>query len=127
MKSVLLVATGGAIGSVLRYQCGALVLHYSFGWKFPLGTFVVNVLGCAVAGTLIGLAENHDFLTADMRLLLFTGLLGGFTTFSAFGVETISLLEKGEASIAVAYVLSSVLCGAAALWTALKLAGLLGA
>jgi CrcB protein len=123
VNSILLVALGGALGSVARYQCGALVLRYTIGWNFPIGTFAVNVLGCLIAGLLIGLGENHALLNAETRLLVFTGFLGGFTTFSAFGVETVSLLEKGELTVAAAYVLSSVLCALAALWWALKIGG----
>ncbi len=126
MKATLLVAVGGALGCVARYQCGALVLHYTIAWKFPVGTFVVNVLGCFAAGTIIGIAEHHNFLTPEVRLLIFTGFLGGFTTFSAFGVETVSLLQKGEWGVAAAYVLLSVACGLAALWAALKVGGMAG-
>lgn len=124
MKPMLLVALSGGLGCVARYKLGALVLHHTIAWKFPAGTFAVNVLGCFIAGLLIGLAENYDFLTADMRLLLFTGFLGGFTTFSAFGVETISLLQKGELAVAATYVVLSVACGLAALWLALKAGGM---
>lgn len=122
-RSILLVAIGGAIGSVARYTCGAFAVHYAVTSKFPVGTFAVNVLGCLMAGLLIGLAESHDFLSAQTRLLVFTGFLGGFTTFSALGVETVSLIQKGEVSVATAYVLSSFLCGLAALWLAVKLGG----
>jgi len=123
MQAVLLVALGGAVGSVLRYETGAFVLRQVGTVQFPWGTFTVNVLGCAIAGVLAGLGERHAFLTAEMRLLIFTGFLGGFTTFSAFGVETIGLVERGEWGIAALYVVSSVLSGLAALWIALKLAG----
>jgi CrcB protein len=123
MAPILLVALGGALGSILRYELGALVLHYSLGAQFPYGTFAVNVLGCLVAGVLAGLGERYVFLTAEVRLLLFTGFLGGFTTFSAFGVETVALIERHQWAVAALYVVSSVLCGIAALWAALKLAG----
>lgn len=126
MKSIMMVALGGALGCVARYQCGAWVLHYTIAWKFPAGTFLVNVLGCLVAGGIIGVAEHHNFLTPEVRLLVFTGFLGGFTTFSAFGVETVSLLQKGEFAVAAAYVLLSVACGFAALWVALKAGGMAG-
>jgi fluoride exporter len=124
MQALLLVALGGAVGSVLRYETGALVLRQAGAGQFPWGTFTVNVLGCAIAGALAGLGERHAFLTAEMRLLLFTGFLGGFTTFSAFGVETIALVQRGAWTIAAAYVLSSIACGLAALWVALKLGGI---
>ena len=123
MQAILLVALGGAVGSVLRYETGALVLRYSGPAAFPWGTFAVNVLGCAIAGLLAGLGERHAFLSAEMRLLLFTGFLGGFTTFSAFGVETIALIERGEWAVSSLYVGASVVGGLAALWLALKAAG----
>jgi len=121
MKAVLLVALGGAIGSVARLKLSGLVLHHTIDWRFPAGTFAVNVIGCLVAGVLAGLAEEHDMLSADARLLLFTGLLGGFTTFSAFGLETMHLLKRGDIAIAAANVLLSVAAGLLALWLGLGL------
>jgi CrcB protein len=116
MKQILLVGLGGGIGAIARYKLGGWVLHHTLDWRFPLGTFVVNVLGCLVAGVLMGLAEKHNLFSAEARLLLFTGLLGGFTTFSAFGVETVYLLRRGDAYVAMAYVVLSVICGLALLW-----------
>ncbi|HUQ76946.1 MAG TPA: fluoride efflux transporter CrcB [Burkholderiales bacterium] len=124
MQAVLLVALGGALGSVLRYKVGAAVLQHAGAAQFPFGTFTVNVAGCLLAGLLAGAGEHFNYLTADVRLFLFTGFLGGFTTFSAFGVETIGLINRGEWAVASAYVVLSVLCGLAALWAALKLGGL---
>lgn len=123
MKSLLLVAAGGAAGCVLRYATALLVAPQTIAWRFPVATFVVNVLGCLIAGLLIGLAETRAFLTPDVRIVLFTGFLGGFTTFSAFGVETVSLLEKGELLVAIGYVGLSVLCGLAALGAAVRIGG----
>jgi CrcB protein len=124
MQAALIVALGGAIGSVLRYETGALVLRQVGTSPFPWGTFTVNVAGCLIAGLLAGLGEHFGFLTANVRLLLFTGFLGGFTTFSAFGVETIGLVERGDFALAGTYVLLSVACGLAALWLALKIGGM---
>jgi CrcB protein len=121
MKALLLVALGGALGSVARYKLSGLVLHQTIDWKFPLGTFIVNVLGCLVAGILAGMAEKFDLLSADLRLLLFTGVLGGFTTFSAFGLETMFLLRRGEVLVAGANVIVSVVAGLLALWVGLGL------
>lgn len=121
MKGILLVALGGAIGSVARYKLSGYVLHHTIDWRFPAGTFAVNVIGCLVAGVLAGLAERHDILTPDARLLLFTGVLGGFTTFSAFGLETMILLKRGELVIASANIVLSVAAGLAALWLGLHL------
>jgi CrcB protein len=120
---MLLVAAGGAVGSMARYQIGAWVLARTESWAFPLGTFIVNVLGCLIAGALIGVAEYRNFLTLETRLLVFTGFLGGFTTFSAFGVETVALIERGQYGVATGYVLASVACGIGALFAAVKLCG----
>ena len=126
MKGILLVALGGAIGSVARFKMSGYVLHHTIDWKFPAGTFAVNVLGCLVAGILAGLAEKYDMLSADARLLLFTGVLGGFTTFSAFGVETMHLIRRGDLAIAGANVVLSVVAGVAALFLGLGLASMKG-
>ena len=121
---MLLVALGGAIGSVARFRMSGYILQHTIDWKFPAGTFAVNVLGCLIAGVLAGLAEKHDFFTADVRLLLFTGVLGGFTTFSAFGLETMYLLRRGDIAIAGANIALSVAAGLIALWLGLGLASL---
>lgn len=121
MKQLLLVALGGAVGAVLRWKLSGLVLHQTPDWRFPLGTFVVNVLGCLVAGAIAGLIARQELFTPETRLFLFTGLLGGFTTFSAFGVETIALLRRAEYGVATLYVTLSVVVGLAALAAAMSL------
>jgi CrcB protein len=122
MKSLLLVACGGAIGSLARFKLSGWILHHTIAWRFPAGTFVVNVLGCLVAGVLGGLVARHEFFSPSTRLLLFTGLLGGFTTFSAFGLETVLLLRRGEWLVAGSYVALSLLVGVAGLWLGFALA-----
>jgi CrcB protein len=126
VKAVLLVALGGALGSVARFKLSGYVLHHTIDWRFPAGTFAVNVLGCLVAGLLAGLAEKYAFLSTEARLLLFTGILGGFTTFSAFGLETMYLLRRGEVLFAGANIFFSVALGLLALWLGLGLASLKG-
>ena len=116
MRHLLLVGLGGAIGAVARWKLGGAVLHHTADWKFPLSTFLVNCAGCLAAGVLAGLATKLDMFTPDARLFLFTGLLGGFTTFSAFGLETVTLLRRGEYVVAIAYALLSVVVGVAGLW-----------
>ena len=116
MKNLLIVALGGGLGSMGRYLLSGWVLHRSINWQFPLGTFIVNVLGCLLVGLLGGLVVKLDFLSGEMRLFLFTGIAGGFTTFSAFGLETFYLLRKGEVGIAAAYVVLSVIVGMLVLW-----------
>ena len=116
MKSLLIVALGGGLGSVGRYLLSGWILHRVVAWQFPLGTFVVNVLGCLFVGLVGGLVVKHDLLSPDWRLFLFTGIAGGFTTFSAFGLETFYLLRKDEIGVAAAYVVLSVLIGLLVLW-----------
>lgn len=126
MKGILLVALGGAVGSVARYKLSGYVLHHTLDWRFPAGTFAVNVIGCLIAGVLAGLAGKHELFTPEARLLLFTGLLGGFTTFSAFGLETVLLLKRGEFLIAGSNILISVAAGLLALWLGFGIASLKG-
>lgn len=116
MKSVLLVALGGALGSMARFKLSGWVLHQTPNWRFPAGTLAVNVIGCFIAGLLAGMAVKQDVFTPDARVFLFTGLLGGFTTFSAFGLETLLLLKRGEAGVAVANVAVSVIVGLLVAW-----------
>jgi len=102
--NLLAIALGGAIGSVARYLLSALVLRVS-GPQFPLGTFVVNVIGCLTFGALAGAATGRLSLTPEMRLFLFAGVLGGFTTFSSYAFESFVLIREGHflaASINVA-------------------------
>jgi len=121
MKQALLVGIGGLLGSIARFKLGGAILHHSETMRFPLSTFVVNVIGCFVIGTLAGLAEHRDMFSADSRLFLFTGVLGGFTTFSAFGYEAVFLIRRGEIGVAFAYASLSVMCGLVAVWLGLKL------
>lgn len=116
MKSILLVALGGAVGSAARFKLSGWVLHHASNWRFPAGTFAVNVIGCFVAGLLAGLAVKQELFTPEARVFLFTGLLGGFTTFSAFGLETLLLLKRGEAGVAIANVVVSVAVGLVVAW-----------
>jgi fluoride exporter len=121
MKQILIVGLGGFLGSITRYKVGGAILHHSENWRFPLSTFLINVIGCFCIGALAGLVERHDLFSSTARLFLFTGILGGFTTFSAFGYEGVFLLRRNETLIAVCYAVLSVLVGSALLWIALKL------
>jgi fluoride exporter len=121
MKNVFLVGVGGFIGSMARFKLGGLVLRYSADGKFPASTLVVNVLGCLIAGVLFGLTEKQNLFSASARLFLFTGLLGGFTTFSAFGLETFALLRRGAISLALMNAFLSVGLGVVMVWLGFKL------
>lgn len=116
MKELLLVALGGALGSMGRYAISAWALADQLAWRFPVGTFLVNILGSLLIGLLGGLVVKHQWFSPEVRLLLITGVLGGFTTFSAFGLETFYLIRRGELGIAIAYVASSVLLGLILVW-----------
>jgi len=124
MKGMLLVGLGGFAGSVARYKLGGWVLHLTAQERFPWSTFTINVVGCLVAGLLAGLAEEYDLFDADMRLLVFTGLLGGFTTFSAFGLDALFLLRRDETATTLLYAGGSVVLGLAAAWVGFRLVGL---
>lgn len=120
LNAFLFVGIGGFAGAVARYALGGWLLHHTAQQRFPWSTFAVNVVGCLAIGVLAGLAERHSMFGPGMRLFLFTGLLGGFTTFSAFGLEALFLLRRGEPWVAAAYVAGSVLLGLAAVWIGLR-------
>ena len=110
------VAAGGAFGSVMRYVVATQVMSkttlLAAPWGvFPAGTLAVNLIGCLIMGLLAALASSFDWLNHEGKLLLMTGVLGGFTTFSAFGLETFNLLRKNEWLIAGTYISASVLLG----------------
>ncbi|MGA0175854.1 MAG: fluoride efflux transporter CrcB [Chthoniobacterales bacterium] len=118
--NLLLVGAGGFLGAIGRYLLGGAVLHHAVASKFPWSTLAVNVLGCLLIGVLSGAAEKFDFIGQGARLFLFTGLLGGFTTFSAFGFETFLLLRRGELAVAALYATASVLVCLAAVWAGFR-------
>ncbi|MBY5339097.1 fluoride efflux transporter CrcB [Rhizobium johnstonii] len=107
MIQAILVAFGGAIGSVLRYYVGQWALRL-MGPAFPWGTLAVNVVGCFVIGVFAELIARKFNASVELRLLLITGFLGGFTTFSAFSLDAISLFERGEAVAGGIYIAASV-------------------
>lgn len=105
----LLIAVGGAVGSMCRYAVGQIVQRASHG-GFPLGTLVINVLGCIIVGGLTGWlmnAQTHPLV----RPALVVGFCGGFTTFSTFGIETVALMRGGEIAMAASYVAASLVLG----------------
>ena len=96
LAKLLLVGSGGFIGSALRYGINSLVLYKFPSVSFPLATTSVNLLGCLLVGALAGLVYHQQALTLNSQLFLITGLLGGFTTMSAFGFESFVLLERKQ-------------------------------
>lgn len=124
MKLWILVAAGGAIGSVARYGLSGVVPRF-VPTLFPLGTFVVNVLGCLVFGVIVSLANERFAVGPAGRAFFLVGLLGGFTTFSSFAFETFALLQDGQSVWASLNVLGQVVLGLVAMWTGYLLPRLL--
>lgn len=109
LKNVLMVAIGGALGSVCRY----LISHYTLKFSqtgFPVGTFVVNISGCLLIGIFAGYFSRPE-QTTHFSPLLIAGFCGGFTTFSAFAIENLRLFQSGQTTLALVYTLSSVVLG----------------
>ena len=108
MDKILLSGFGGFIGSALRYWI-SLMAYRVFGQDFPYGTLVVNVLGCLLIGFVMTVFEERFVFSANVRIFLTIGILGGFTTFSSFSYETIGLIREGSYLLGTANVLLNVL------------------
>lgn len=115
----LSVAVGGAIGATLRHFVGVLVVS-SFGVPSYYATFAVNIVGCTVAGCLLGFAVHVWSPSETMRAFVFVGIMGGFTTFSAFSADSILLMERGAWGPAATYVLGSVVLSLAGFFVGLR-------
>src|SRR5512139_147792 len=111
------VGLGGFAGAVLRYLASGWVQSASGSPSFPWGTLAVNAAGCLAIGALSYLADTRGIIHPEARLFLIVGVLGGFTTFAAFGNETMNLIRDGENLLAAANVLASVFLCLAAVWT----------
>jgi len=104
--ALALVAAGGAAGSVLRYLISIAAAPFSA--RFPAGTLLANTLGCLLAGVLLYFITQRDMPSPQLRLLVGVGFLGGLTTFSAFGFETLHLLQKGHTAAAIVNIAANV-------------------
>jgi len=120
LKTILYIAFGGAIGSVLRFLTSLLVAKF---WQnhFPLATFLTNVVGCFLIGIFIGFLAKNNLTDSNLKWFLITGFCGGFTTFSAFGLENITLFQSNNSFLAFAYIASSIIAGLFAVWFGLFL------
>ena len=114
--SIIYVALGGALGSASRYILGTWTQSISKSIDFPYGTLTVNLIGCFVIGFLSQLAESRGAFTSESRAFVFIGILGGFTTFSSFGNDTINLLRDGETFNALANIGANVIVGLLLVW-----------
>ncbi len=115
MWNYVAVALGGALGCCARLGVNQLV-HERYGQGFPLATLIINVSGCLLMGFLFFFTLERVSISPTLRLAIITGGLGGFTTFSAFGIETLLLVEDGKAGYAALYVGLSVVLGLAAVF-----------
>lgn len=109
-KSTMIAGIGGFFGTCLRFlseKFGAFI----YGGAFPVGTFIANILGCWLIGVFYGWAANRNWFGEKYNLLLITGLCGGFTTFSSFSDEMVGLIEKGDISTFIYYLLTSIIVG----------------
>ncbi len=119
--TLLIVGAGGLVGAVARYVVGTWAQGLAGSSSFPLGTLLVNVAGCLLIGALAGLAETREALNAQTRAFLIVGVLGGFTTYSAFGYETVALLRNGDTLTGIANVGLQLALGLAAVWVGLRI------
>jgi CrcB protein len=115
MKELLLVGIGGGLGAMARYGLSGFA-HRVLGASFPYGTLAVNVLGCLVIGAVLYLVEGRAVLSLQARLFLATGILGGLTTFSSFGYETLELLRSQQLRLALLNVAANVVLGLGSVW-----------
>jgi fluoride exporter len=124
MTRTALIAAAGAIGALARYHLQGLVQRHYLG-AFPLGTFVVNISGCLVLGVLFSALTERFAVSADLRTALTVGLLGAYTTFSTFALETVRLGEDGATGIAALNIVASVAAGVVAVRVGITLGRML--
>jgi fluoride exporter len=110
IKNLILVAIGGASGSVLRYLVHWIVSKKSLS-NFPYQTFFVNIIGCLLIGILVGYLSKYNSENESLKLLLITGFCGGFTTFSAFGLENVYMIQNQNYQLAFIYTTLSLILG----------------
>jgi CrcB protein len=114
--NILFIGLGGALGSIARYLVSTWVQTAAKSISFPFGTLTVNLIGCFVIGFLAQLAEARGIFTSESRAFVFIGILGGFTTFSSFGNETLNLARGGEFWNALTNIGLNVVIGLLAVW-----------
>ncbi|MDR3490521.1 MAG: fluoride efflux transporter CrcB [Gammaproteobacteria bacterium] len=121
MHNLLLAGLGGFIGSVFRFLLTALTYRWLNYPIFPYGTLLVNVTGCFIIGLLNGIAENQNVFSPELRVFMFVGVLGGFTTYSSFGYETFALFRDDQLGVAGLNILLQLSLGFLAVWLGFQL------
>jgi CrcB protein len=120
MQKIILIGLAGLVGTLCRYWLSGIVAR-QYGETFPWGTLVVNVVGCFLAGSLFYLMEERFLVSPTLRSVILIGLLGGFTTFSSFGLQTFTLLREGEFALAALNVTLSNFLALLMLWVGYSL------
>ena len=115
MQKTILIALAGLVGTLLRYWLSGFVAR-QYGETFPWGTMAVNLIGCFVTGAVFFLAEERFLVNPTARTVILIGLLGGFTTFSSYGLQTFTLLRDGEFGLAILNVVTSNILGLFMVW-----------
>ncbi|HAR39394.1 MAG: hypothetical protein A2W86_12990 [Bacteroidetes bacterium GWD2_45_23] len=115
MKQLLIIGLGGFVGSIARFLVQKLNLHLHF-LSIPFGTLTVNVIGSLIIGLLIGISSKSDILSPNLRLFLMVGFCGGFTTFSSFSAENLTLMQNGQFATVLLYTGISIFLGFAAVY-----------
>jgi CrcB protein len=121
--NLFLIAIGGAIGSVARWLLSSFVLRVT-GSLFPIGTFIVTVVGCIVFGAVVGAAQQRFVLSPEARAFLLIGVLGGFTTFSSYAFESFGLVRDGQMLAATINIVGQVVVGLVAFWAGFAIGGI---
>ena len=121
MAKLFFVGLGGFIGTLFRYWLSGLIAR-RYGETFPLGTLVVNAIGCFVIGFLFYYFYDRSLTTPTARTVVLIGLIGGFTTFSSYGLQTFTLLRDGEVFLALVNILASNVLGLTLVWLGYVLA-----
>lgn len=116
MQKTIFIALAGLVGTLIRYWLAGLVAR-QYGENFPWGTLIVNLIGSFLAGALYHLAEERLLISPALRSVLLIGLLGGFTTFSSYGLQTFTLLRDGQIGLATLNVALSNVLGLLMVWT----------
>jgi CrcB protein len=115
MQKTIFIAVAGLVGTLLRYWLSGFVAR-QYGETFPWGTMAVNLIGCFVTGAVFFLTEERFLVSPTVRTVILIGLLGGFTTFSSYGLQTFTLLRDGEFGLAILNVVTSNILGLFMVW-----------
>ncbi|MDR3271987.1 MAG: fluoride efflux transporter CrcB [Flavobacteriaceae bacterium] len=124
MKQILLIGLGGALGSIARHLASSFTAK-QFSGLFPLPIFLVNITGCVLIGLFLGLFEQKQIISSEMKIFLVTGFCGGYTTFSTFSSENLQLLQNGNFLTLFAYIFLSVAAGILGVWLGFRMANLI--